>query len=291
MPTCSLVILTRNSFDDVDFTLNKMLHILPFFEEVIISDDASDSESRRKFELSAESLPCKIKMVSSAENIGTFENLKQSFKNSESDFLCFMSAGDYLDESYPELVQKLQLNSRKRIAYVPALKQFSSKPDQNPVVSIPRFSGFRRLDGLALATENLSHGGGAMYPRELVLASKVFEVDTFQLMEDYLVWVLLNSSGFSVKVIPRIAYFHNLNEISRSHSRSERDSEYLMKNHYLIIGLEKNLVHKFLRSQYIKKTEEKESFVISVYLNKAIRVAIRLAHSFTIWVFRKRIIQ
>jgi hypothetical protein len=290
MPTCALVILTRNSFDELYFTLNKMVQILPFFSEIIISDDASDLENIREFELNKERLPCKIKMVSSATNIGTFENLKQSFKISKSDFLCFMSAGDYLDANFPVLINKLSLDVGKKIAYVPALKEFSNESDQNPVISVPRFSGFRMLDGLLLATENLSHGGGAIYPRKQVLASKVFQMETFQLMEDYLVWILLNSSGFSVHVIPHVAYFHNLNEISGTHSRSERNLGYLKKTHHLMLEFENNCVHKFLRRQYINKTESRESFLIYLYLNKAIRLIIRFLHSFTIWVFRKRVI-
>jgi glycosyltransferase involved in cell wall biosynthesis len=250
-PTISLAILTRNTSNALRTTLIEMQDFIEHFNELIICDDASGESEIDAIHKICEKFRLKVTVLTCRENIGTFENLKRAFVNSAGDFTCFMSAGDALTADYLHKILRLPLNSSKKVAYVPK-KQEIFENNRGDVYT-PKFTGFRKLDGIVLARHNLSHGGGAIYPTKLVLNSRVFKVSGFQLMEDYLIWVLLNQSGFKIKRIDDVLYLHRTDSSANLQAREVRNQRYLFEVFNLLLREKSFYIQRVMRQTYYQR--------------------------------------
>ncbi len=224
MPTFALAILVRNQPLGVIRTLQALNNTE--FNEILILDDASSEDITLLVQETCQQLNLpKVNIFKSKENIGTFENLKRSFQLANSDFVTTMAAEDILAEGFVSKIQKFVKNKDEKTVYVPFIQSvaFGSKLE----VGRPQFSQNPIRDFLRLRYRNLSHGGGATYPRLMVLQSRIWQVSTFNLVEDWLVFYLLAESGFRFRTIEEVLYSHDV-DISDSANavRSDRHELY-----------------------------------------------------------------
>ena len=162
MPSFALAILTHNQASELERTLMSLKGSA--FDEILILDDCSDSDPTSLVNRLKGSLGfANIQVHLSEVNIGTFENVKRAFSIAKSDFVTLMSADDCLAPEYLSVMQKFATKASKSRVFVPIMRPKSG----TSMVSkgVPRFSKFRILNFLRLREFNLSHGGGAIYPR------------------------------------------------------------------------------------------------------------------------------
>jgi len=223
----ALVILVRNQALGLVQTLRALDNT--DFDEILILDDASSDEISSLVQEVCQqiNLP-NLKIFKSEENIGTFENLKRGFELANSDFVTTMAAEDKLVNDFVKKLQNYIGHKDQKIVYVPSIQRNSL--NQILGISTPQFAQNFFRDFLRLRERNLSHGGGATYPRLKVLQSNISHVSTFNLVEDWLIFYLLAESGFRFRTIPDVMYIHevdlsktaNLDRFQR-HQRFELD--------------------------------------------------------------------
>ena len=218
MTTFALVILVRNQALGLVRTLQALDHTE--FDEILILDDASSDDITPYVEEVCQQIHLpEVKIFKSLENIGTFENLKRGFWLANSDFVTTMAAEDTL---VPGFIHRLHSHIgplEEKTVYVPSIQGIANGKVIS--TSTAQFSQNSARDFLRLRIRNLSHGGGATYPRLKVVQSKISEVSTFNLVEDWLVFYLLAESGFR---------FHTINEVLYTHEVDTSDSATLIRS-------------------------------------------------------------
>jgi glycosyltransferase involved in cell wall biosynthesis len=209
MPSFALAILNRNQASELERTLKSLRGCS--FDEILILDDFSDEDPTILVEQLKSALGfADIHVHLSTSNIGTFENVKRAFVLAKSDFVTLMSADDVLSPSYLLSMQRYAVNVRKSRVFVPVVQVTFDGFWKSQ--SHPEFSRFRILDFVRLRKFNLSHGGGAIYPRVAVCNSKLYEIKAYNLVDDWLVYYLLSESGFKLIKVKDVLYFHEVGE-------------------------------------------------------------------------------
>ncbi len=234
MATFTLLILVRNQIPGLLRTLHALDHTQ--FDEILILDDASSDDITPYVEEVCKQIHLPVvKIFTSPQNIGTFENLKRGFWLATSDYVTLMAAEDIL---VPDFVQKLQSYigcTGEKIVYVPSIQGIANG---NVIsTSTPQFSQNPLRDFLRLRIRNLSHGGGATYPRLKVVQSNLSQVSTFNLVEDWLIFYLLAESGFRFRTIKEVLYNHEVDlSDSATLARSERQQVFEREIREIILG-------------------------------------------------------
>ena len=233
MTTFALAILVRNQASGLIQTLQALDR--NEFDEILILDDASSEDiTHVVLEVCQELNLTNVKVFTSKENIGTFENLKRGFKLANSDFVTTMAAEDTLVPGFVDRLRSYIQSKDKKSVYVPLIQGVT--PGGTLEIGRPQFSQNPIRDFLRLRNGNLSHGGGATYPRLKVLESNISQVSTFNLVEDWLIFYLLAESGFRFRTIEEVLYIHQV-DISQSAKaiRSERHERYETEIRRLIL--------------------------------------------------------
>lgn len=252
MTTFALAILVRNQASGLLQTLRALDK--NEFDEILILDDASSQDITYLVQDACQQLNLtNVKLFRSEENIGTFENLKRSFWLANSDYVTTMAAEDTLVTGFVDRLRTHIESKNRKIVYVPLIQGVTR--GSNLEVGRPQFTENPILDFLLLRNRNLSHGGGATYPRLKVLQSNVMQVSTFNLVEDWLVFYLLAESGFRLRAVEEVLYIHEVDSSKSAKAvRSERHVLYESEIRRLILnrrlGLRLRLIvflHGFLR--------------------------------------------
>lgn len=234
MTTFALAILVRNQASGLIRTLQALNR--NEFDEILILDDASSEDITQIVLEVCQDLNLEgVKVFTSQKNIGTFENLKRGFQLANSDFVTTMAAEDFLVPGFVSKLRTYVQSKDKKVVYVPFIQGVSIEGRLD--IGKPQFSQNPLRDFLRLRNGNLSHGGGATYPRLKVLESSISQVSTFNLVEDWLMFYLLSESGFRFRTIEEVLYIHQV-DVSQSAKlvRSNRHKRYEMEIRRLILN-------------------------------------------------------
>lgn len=245
MPKLTVVILCYNQEDSIErAVLSCKSGDASDVEIVIVNDGSTDSSLQEIERLVRASTQC-IRLVDSAENLGTWRSSGLGFRAARSPFVTFLDGDDeFLPGAIDAISSVIECEDGRRVAWHFSLVRSNSGEDGQ--VTIP-WAGVPVIDRLLLTYQPYgAHGGLVIAKDRAVDWASFWRPDLYNLQQDWLLHWKLADCGYRVVSLDKPIYRHRLRD---TEDVKTLDSQHLR---YYYRGLNRALIMESVKGPLAK---------------------------------------